>query len=86
MIRSDSEVALAHAAHAIGISWHRAYRLVLTGALEARFVAGRWLVKGASLDTYLKAQASGEARHLDAPAQLLRGDEREGESKSGRSN
>ena len=39
------EIALAEAAQQLGISWQRAWRLVLTGELEGRQRNGRWLVR-----------------------------------------
>jgi hypothetical protein len=54
MARQIEEVSLAQAAQRLGVSWHRAYRLALTGKLEARLIAGRWLVTSASVDRALK--------------------------------
>ncbi len=42
-------IALADAAHRLRISWHLAYRYVLTGRLDARKVGGRWLVTEVSV-------------------------------------
>ena len=41
---SNAEIPLTCAAQRLGISWHRAWRLVLTGTLEGRKVRGRWVV------------------------------------------
>ena len=48
---------LAEAAKELGISWHRAWRLVLTGRLDAHKNGGRWLVKIASIESYSKTRA-----------------------------
>ena len=42
--KSEPEITLPEAAHALGLSWHQTYRLVLSKRLDARRVAGRYLV------------------------------------------
>lgn len=44
------ELPLSAAAQRLGVSWQRAWRMVLTGELVGRQVAGRWLVDEASID------------------------------------
>lgn len=44
------EVPLSAAAQRLGISWQRAWRMVLTGELVGRQVAGRWLVDEATIE------------------------------------
>jgi hypothetical protein len=51
-LEGSTEVPLAQAAHTLGISWHSAYRLVLTGAICGRFAGGRWLVDASSVGRY----------------------------------
>lgn len=45
----EHEIDLATAASRLHLSWHQAYRLVLTGALSGRRVAGRWFVDAEDL-------------------------------------
>ena len=56
------KISLADAAMRLGISWHRAWRLALTGDLEARREGGRWYVSVASIEKYA-ARAGGGATH-----------------------
>lgn len=42
---TNSEVPLAAAAQQLGISWQRAWRLVLTGELHGHQRGGRWFVR-----------------------------------------
>jgi hypothetical protein len=45
----DKEVLLTEAALRLGISWERAWRLVLTGQLKGQKKGKRWLVDSQSL-------------------------------------
>lgn len=49
-----NEIALSEAAHRLGMSWHRAWRLGLTGQLQMRKSDdGRtWLVTAASVERF----------------------------------
>jgi hypothetical protein len=51
MHSTDHEVPLTEAAQKLGISWQRAWRLVLTGRLTGRKIGGRWFVTTESLAT-----------------------------------
>jgi hypothetical protein len=53
----DNEIPLALAAQGAGLSWSQAWRLVLRGELEGRKVRGRWVVRRASLEKWLRDQA-----------------------------
>ena len=52
---APTEVPLTTAALRLGKSYTQVLRLVLTGALRGRQVAGRWHVDAASLDAYAAA-------------------------------
>lgn len=43
------EIGLAEAAQRLGISWQRAWRLVLTGELHGNQRGGRWFVRTDSI-------------------------------------
>jgi hypothetical protein len=45
----NAEIGLAQAAQQLGVSWARAWRLVLTGQLQAEKRDGRWVVNAGSL-------------------------------------
>jgi len=48
------EVPLAEAAKALGISWHRAWRLLLMGQLDGRKCGGRWVVSRVDVERAAK--------------------------------
>lgn len=50
MEQSD-RVTLADAAKELGISWHRAWRLALTGELDSHRESGRWYVSRESVES-----------------------------------
>lgn len=56
-------LSLPAAAKRLGVSWPRAWRMVLTGALRAEFVGGRWRVDGADVTRVLEERTrdSGKA-------------------------
>ncbi|MHC4089801.1 MAG: hypothetical protein ACYSVY_05910 [Planctomycetota bacterium] len=43
-MRTRDEVPLSIAAQRLGLSWERAWRLVLQGRIRGRKVSGRWMV------------------------------------------
>ena len=43
------DLGLADAAHMLGVSWAQAWRMVLTGRLDATKRGGRWQVSAASV-------------------------------------
>ena len=47
-------VPLSITAHRLGVSWERAWRLVLSGALRGQKIQGRWMVEISSLDAYME--------------------------------
>lgn len=49
----ENEIALSDAAQRLGLSWERAWRLLLSGALTGRKDGGRWLVSVSSVEHYL---------------------------------
>jgi hypothetical protein len=55
------EIPLSQAALRLRVSGDRARRKVLTGELEGRLVAGRWLVNVASVERLLAAEHDDEA-------------------------
>jgi molybdenum-dependent DNA-binding transcriptional regulator ModE len=56
-VKHVDEMPLAEAAKALGISWHRAWRLLLVGALDGRRdrISGRWLVQRSSVERVKRA-------------------------------
>lgn len=60
MSKEVEEIALPEAAQRLGISWHRAWRLVLTGSLRATRDpgSGKWLVSRASLDEFIEKRGA----------------------------
>lgn len=58
--KDDVHVPLAEAAQRLGMSWQRAWRLVLTGELEGIRQQGRWLVGEASIRRQLAALTQSE--------------------------
>ena len=52
----DTMVPLSQAALQLGISWQRAWRLVLTGGLDGQKIGGRWLVSTTSVAIQLRQQ------------------------------
>jgi len=56
MVENSSEVSLTEAAHQLGISWERAWRLVLTGQLEGKKERGKWVIHADSLRELIKAR------------------------------
>jgi hypothetical protein len=53
--REAPEISLSQAARRLGLSWAAAWRLVLERRLDARQQPnGRWLVREASLEAYLR--------------------------------
>ncbi len=58
---NTAAVPLTVAAQRLGISWPRAWRLVLTGALAGFKRDGRWFVAAASLDALIAATGSAVA-------------------------
>ena len=53
---------LAVAALRLGLSWQRAWRLVLTGEIEGRKHGGRWLVKALSVEQYRRSEVPHDPR------------------------
>ena len=47
---NTTEVTLVSAAAHLRVSWHTAYRLVLTGALRGQQRKGRWYVEQADVE------------------------------------
>jgi hypothetical protein len=58
--KTDDEMSLAAAAQQLGISWQRAWRLVLTGELDGRQRGGRWFVRSDSVARRRELGASEE--------------------------
>ena len=56
---NQNEIPLSDAAAEMKKTWGQAWQLVLTGVVEGRKVAGKWMVSRDSLRTYL-SQAGGE--------------------------
>lgn len=56
----QDEIGLAEAAQRLGISWQRAWRLVLTGALDGHQRDGRWYVHVESVAAMKTVVASGQ--------------------------
>ena len=54
-----NEIGLPEAAQRLGISWHRAWRLMLEGRLRGEKRHGRWVVTERSLSIFL-ARRQGE--------------------------
>jgi hypothetical protein len=48
----SEELSLAEAALRLGLSWQRAWRLVLTGEIVGRKHEGRWVVNADSVERY----------------------------------
>jgi hypothetical protein len=49
-VKKSKTIPLALAAQRLGVSWTRAWRLVLTGQLEGSKIGGRWVVSAASIE------------------------------------
>ena len=64
------EVPLSEAALSLGQSWAQAWRLALTGKLDARKVAGRWYVTNVSIAEVRELQGKGscEAEKVERAA------------------
>jgi hypothetical protein len=60
--RDQREVTLSEAARKLGMSWQRAWRLMLIGELAGRRENGRWFVTCASVERVLRAQAADRPR------------------------
>ena len=60
----NREMTLPEAALTLGLSWHRAYRLVLSRKLESRRVAGRYLVTRESVERLRGAASKKSIRRL----------------------
>jgi hypothetical protein len=58
--QKKAEISLAAAAQQLGISWQRAWRLVLTGELDGRQRGGRWFVQAESVARRRELGASAE--------------------------
>ena len=56
------QLTLTDAAKQLGISWHRAWRLALTGDLDAQREGGRWYVTVASVEKYAARANSSASR------------------------
>jgi hypothetical protein len=52
------ELSLAEAALRLGLSWQRAWRLVLTGEIVGRKRDGRWVVDSESVERYRNSTPS----------------------------
>jgi hypothetical protein len=55
-VTEGTEILLSDAALRLGISWHRAWRLVLTGQLIGRKEDNRWLVGEESVTEFEEAE------------------------------
>jgi hypothetical protein len=79
--RAVPEVTLPEAALALGISWHRAWRLCLTGELTARQNGRRYVVTAASVQAYKRkaraAQKGGGVKNQGSGSLLADAIERE---------
>lgn len=53
-LKHVGEITLTLAAHRLGISWERAWRLCLTGKLQARKVDGRWVCTLTSVNEFAR--------------------------------
>jgi Helix-turn-helix domain len=53
-VRDNQYMPLADAAQRLGVSWGRAWRLALTGVLEARKVGRLWTVSRSSVERLLQ--------------------------------
>lgn len=60
MSNEKRDMGLPEAAQRLGVSWHRAWRLALTGALRATRdpASGKWRISRASVDEFLRQRAS----------------------------
>lgn len=58
MSDATGEMPLSLAAQTLGISWARAWRLVLSGELKGERREGRWWVRRASVQAYVAAKES----------------------------
>lgn len=56
------EVPLVDAALRLGVSWDRAWRLLLTGRLEGRKDGRRWVVSAESVERLRKALHEGQGQ------------------------
>ena len=56
--KSKMEMPLSAAAKHLGISWQRAWRLVLTGELDGHQRNGRWFVQSDSVARYRVRRAA----------------------------
>jgi hypothetical protein len=52
MATAERSIPLAEAAHALGLTWAQAWRLVLVGALDGRKEGARWIVTQESTEAY----------------------------------
>lgn len=63
---TPNEMPLALAAQKLGLSWRRAWGLVLEGQLGGRQVNGRWLVSRADTERLAQERSWGENAPVDA--------------------
>ena len=54
----NGEITLSDAAQRLGISWARAWRLLLTGELEGRKSQGRWYVSERTLANVVERKSA----------------------------
>ena len=64
-MRNDRYMPLADAAQRLGVSWGRAWRLALTGVLEARRVGRLWTVSRSSVDRLLQQARGAQYDHSE---------------------
>jgi hypothetical protein len=55
----DDEITLTAAAHRLGLSYHQALRLVLTGELLGAQRGGHWVVRAAEVVRYRRRRTAG---------------------------
>jgi hypothetical protein len=60
---TQQRIDLVSAAARLRISWHTAYRLVLTGVLDGERLGGRWYVDPRSVERFRKI-SNKESRHM----------------------